>query len=68
MDSRDDKMSGDSSIDGKFSTFYRPNLADHDDIGIVSEDTLESLLECVSNRLIDLRLRHSGDLIFDRIF
>lgn len=62
------EMSRDRCLDREMGCIGITNLSDHDDIGILTQETPESIREIESDLRIDLTMIGSFDTVLDRIF
>ena len=67
MDSREHEVTGDRSLDSKTCRFRVTYLSDHDDIGILTQETSKAIRKIESDLWIYLRMVYSLDPILDRI-
>ena len=68
VDGREHEVSGQGGTNRDLDGFLIPNLADQDDIRILSEDGAQPRGEGETNRLVDLGLIDALDLVLDRVF
>ena len=61
-------MTGLRCLDRNLRSLYIPNLAHHDDIGILAEKGLESYGKGQSSLVIDIDLIDAGQRYFRRVF
>jgi len=67
MNSGEYKVSRDRCLNGEMCRIGVTNLSDHDDIGILTQETPESVREIESDLRIDLTVIGSFDTVLDRI-
>ena len=68
MEGREDEVAGQRGLDRDRGRFEIPDLAHHDDVGILADDRPEPL--CKRQPLLDrnLGLGHARELVLDRVF
>ena len=64
---RENEVARHRSLDGDRRRFHVTNLADHDDVGVLTHEGLEGLRERHPDPLVGLDLRDAAQVVLDRI-
>ncbi len=67
VDGREHQVTGERRLNRDLRGLGVADFADHDLVGIVTQDRAQSARECQALFLVDRNLRNTANLVFDRI-
>ena len=68
MQRREDQMPRQRGLDGDLGRFQIPDLSDHDDIRVLTENSTQTIGESEVRLGVDLDLAYPRETVFHRVF